>query len=33
VKDADVVEILCTHVGKWKKKRPVEFIPGMGGVG
>jgi hypothetical protein len=25
-----VVEILCTHVCKWKM-RPVETIPGMGG--
>jgi hypothetical protein len=26
-----MVEILCTHVQKWKN-RPVETIPGIGGV-
>jgi hypothetical protein len=25
-----IVQILCTHVYKWKM-RPVETIPGMGG--
>jgi hypothetical protein len=27
-----MVQILCTHVCKWKM-RPVETIPGMGGGG
>jgi hypothetical protein len=27
-----VMEILCTQVCKWKKMRPVENVPGMGGV-
>jgi hypothetical protein len=25
----NMVQILCTHVGKWKI-RPVETVPGMG---
>jgi hypothetical protein len=28
----NIVQILCTHVCKWKM-RPVETIPGMGGEG
>jgi hypothetical protein len=26
----NMVKILCTHVCKWKKMRPVETIPGIG---
>jgi hypothetical protein len=32
VKKGDMVQILCTHVCKWKK-RLVETIPGVVGVG
>jgi hypothetical protein len=28
-----MVEILCTHVGKWEKMRPVETILRMGSMG
>jgi hypothetical protein len=32
VEEVNMVEILRAPVGKWKM-RPVETVPGMGGVG